>query len=142
MQNQTKQTNLEKWVKALADDKAADVKISELSIENESLKNKVKELEGRLDQLGVELKKNNDVIAAELKTKKGHWLVHNSKYTIEDVARMDLDEIVEKTKTIQMATERTFKGVKAAGMDSDRKDEGLTIGDISIVSAEAQKRGR
>jgi len=111
-------------------------------LEVEALRNEVKQLKTDKETITGELQKNNDIIAADLKTKKGEWLIRNSKYTVEDVARMTLDQIVEKTKTIQMATEKTFKSVKAAAMDSERKDEGLTIGDMSIVTAEAQKRGR
>jgi len=122
--------------------KAADVKVSELMLEVEALRNEVKQLKTDKETITGELQKNNDIIAADLKTKKGEWLIRNSKYTVEDVARMTLDQIVEKTKTIQMATEKTFKSVKAAAMDSERKDEGLTIGDMSIVTAEAQKRGQ
>ena len=89
----------------------SETKVSQLSIENESLKGQVVQLKTQIDEISKALKQANDVIEADIKGRLSTKILANSKYTVEDLSRMSVDEMKGVEKVLSLSN-TPFKGIR------------------------------
>lgn len=107
--------------------KPSDLKISELSIENAALKAQVDELTKRVEETDHALHLANDVIEADLKARLSQKIMAGSKYTIEDLSKMGVDEMKSIEQVLDMSR-GAAKGIRP-GPGHDVADMNLTVPD-------------
>ncbi len=109
-----------------ANTKPSEINISELSIRVTQLDEANKAKDAHILELEQALKQANDVIEADIKAKLSTKILANSKYTIEDISRMSVDELKGVEKILVMST-TPFKGIRPGMGASD--DSRVTVPD-------------
>ena len=130
--------------KCVAVDSApAKKSVDEVLAENVVLNQKVTALQETVDELKEQLKAANDVLEAQTKAKLISEILPRSKFTVEDLTEKSLDELQHVRATLDQARLPTYKNIHFGPVAADeRKDEGLTVGDLSDVTAQKRKAGR
>jgi hypothetical protein len=129
----------------LVDNKTAKISIDQALAENIALK---KELEGKqstIDELSKQLKAANDVLEAQSKAKLIGEILPRSSFTIEDLTAKSVEELQHVRLTLDQAKLPTYKNVRFGspyGGDEGQREDGLTVGDLSVVTEAKRKAGR
>ncbi len=103
----------------MSDEKPAESRISELSIENESLRSQVAQLKVQTDELSKALKQANDVIESDLKARLAQKILASSHYTVEDLSKMSVDELKGVEKILVMSN-APIKDIRIATVVRER----------------------
>ena len=128
--------------KGAEENKIVKATVDQIMAENESLKLMVEEKTKTIDSLTAQLKAANDLFEAQDKAKLKMEIKPRSKYSDEDLAKFSLDELRSIKVTLDNAVMSTYKNIHFGPLGADeRKDEGLTVGDLSVVT-EAKRKGR
>jgi len=124
------------------ENKLVKLSVDQVIAENISLKAKVQELEGVIDGLNVRLKSANDLLEAQTRAKLIADIKPRTRYSDEDFAKFTVDELTSIKVTLDNAKLPTYKNIHFGPISSDeRKDEGLTVGDLSVVTEAKRKQG-
>jgi len=113
---------------------AATIAQQDKAIENEQLKSANDVLTARITVLEKALDEANAVIESDIRAKKVNRLkAAGVKLKDADYAPMSLDQIdaLEKTVDLVMPTYRSVR----PGVQAKSEEEGLTVGDLSVISA-------
>jgi len=129
-------TELEKCVPV----EAPAEKVAEEALrENTQLRIKIKELKAERDGLAKQLTKANDVLEAQVRAKLEKEIKERSHFTDVHLAHMSLDELQTTRDTLTHA-KYPKKSIRPGPMGPvGDENEGLTVGDLSIVTAERRK---
>jgi hypothetical protein len=122
--------------------KAIKVTIDQVMAENLSLKQIVQDLDQTVKDLTAQLKAANDVLEAQARAKLIAEIKPRSRYSDEDLTKLSLDDLTNIKVTLDNAKMSTYKNIHFGPLGTDeRKDEGLTVGDLSVVT-EAKRKAR
>jgi hypothetical protein len=125
------------------ENKIAQMSIDQALAENEALKLKITELQTTVDDLTKQLKAANDVLEAQEKARLIREILPRSNFTVEDLDVKSPEELKEIRATLDQAKLPTYKNIHFGLIGADEKDdEGLTVGDLSVVTAAKRKAGR
>ena len=129
-------TELEKCVPV----EAPAEKVAEEALrENTQLRIKIKELKAERDGLAKQLTKANDVLEAQVRAKLEKEIKERSHFTDVHLVNMSLDELQATRDTLTHA-KYPKKSIRPGPMGPvGDENEGLTVGDLSIVTAERRK---
>ena len=118
--------------------------IDEALAENEILKQQITEKDSTIADLTAQLKEANDVLEAQTKAKMISEILPRSNFTIEDLTAKSLDELQHIRATLDQAKLPTYKNIRGFGPigSDEQKNEGLTVGDLSVVTEAKRKAGR
>lgn len=117
-----------------------ELAIEEVLAENITLKRKVADQLKTIDALTEQLKAANDVLEAQTKAKLISEILPKSTFTIEDLAAKTLNQLHNIRATLDQARYPTFKTIRPGPVAADeQKDQGLTVGDLSIPTAEKRR---
>jgi len=123
-----------------AENKIIKTSIDQVMAENESLKQIIQEQTKTIEKLTVQLKAANDMLEAQVKAKLIAEIKPRSKYSEEDLAKFSVDELKHIKTTLDYARVATYKNIHFGPLGLDEaKDEGLTVGDLSVVTAAKRK---
>lgn len=127
------------------DNKAAKISIDQALAENIALKRELDGKDSTIAELTKQLKAANDVLEAQAKAKLIGEILPRSSFTIEDLTVKSVEELQHIRVTLDQAKLPTYKNVRFgtpfAGDESQRED-GLTVGDLSVVTEAKRKAGR
>jgi hypothetical protein len=122
--------------------KAIKVTIDQVMAENLSLKQIVQDLDQTVKDLTSQLKAANDMLEAQARAKLIAEIKPRSRYSDEDFAKLSLDELSSIKVTLDNAKMPNYKNIHFGPLGTEEaKDEGLTVGDLSVV-AEAKRKQR
>jgi len=122
--------------------KAIKVTIDQVMAENLSLKQIVQDLDQTVKDLTSQLKAANDVLEAQARAKLIAEIKPRSRYSDEDFAKLSLDDLTNIKVTLDNAKMPNYKNIHFGPLGTEEaKDEGLTVGDLSVV-AEAKRKQR
>ncbi len=111
--------------------------------ENESLKIKLDAALKINDALTGQLKTANDVLEAQEKARQIREILPRSTFTHEFLSAKTPEELSEIRATLDQAKLPSYKNIHFGLIGADEKqDEGLTVGDLSVVTAAKRKEGR
>jgi hypothetical protein len=127
------------------DNKVAKISIDQALAENIALKRELDGKDSTIAELTKQLKAANDVLEAQAKAKLIGEILPRSSFTIEDLTVKSVEELQHIRVTLDQAKLPTYKNVRFgtpfAGDESQRED-GLTVGDLSVVTEAKRKAGR
>ena len=127
------------------DNKTAKISIDQALAENIALKRELDGKDSTIAELSKQLKAANDVLEAQAKAKLIGEILPRSSFTIEDLTVKSVEELQHIRVTLDQAKLPTYKNVRFgtpfAGDESQRED-GLTVGDLSVVTEAKRKAGR
>jgi hypothetical protein len=122
--------------------KAIKVTIDQVMAENLSLKQIVQELDKTVKDLTAQLKAANDMLEAQARAKLIAEIKPRSRYSDEDLTKLSLDELSSIKVTLDNAKMPNYKNIHFGPLGiAEAKDEGLTVGDLSVVT-EAKRKAR
>jgi hypothetical protein len=122
--------------------KTAKISIDEALAENETLKKERENLQGTILELTEQLKAANDVLEGQEKAKLISDILSRSSFKLDELTGKKVEDLQQIRGTLDYATAPTFKPIRfgAVGGDVTDKEKGLTVGDLSVVTAEKRKR--
>jgi hypothetical protein len=122
--------------------KAVKVTIDQVMAENLSLKQMVQELEKTVNDLTDQLKAVNDMLEAQARAKLIAEIKPRSRYSDEDLTKLSLDDLTNIKVTLDNAKMPNYKNIHFGPLGiAEAKDEGLTVGDLSVVAEAKRKQG-
>ena len=125
--------------------KTAKISIDEALAENIALKKQIGDKDNTIAELTKQLKAANDVLESQQKAKLIGEILPRSSFTIEDLTNKSVEELQHIRMTLDQAKLPTYKnirfGVVGTG-DVQEREDGLTVGDLSLVTSERRKAGR
>ena len=122
--------------------KAIKVTIDQVMAENLSLKQMVQDLDKTVNDLTDQLKAVNDMLEAQARAKLIAEIKPRSRYSDEDLTKLSLDDLTNIKVTLDNAKMPNYKNIHFGPLGiAEAKDEGLTVGDLSVV-AEAKRKQR
>ena len=108
--------------------------------ENEALRVKIRELKTERDALAKQLASANDILEAQVRGKLIREIKDRSHFTDVKLDSMSLDNLQAMRDTLLHARQPK-KSIRPGPMGPILdEDEGLTVGDLSVVAAERRKR--
>jgi len=117
--------------------------IDQALAEKAALEKKVVEMQKTIDDLTTQLKAANDLLESQAKAKLISEILPRSIFTVEDLAKKNLEELQHIRVTLDQARLPTYKNIHFGAIGADEaQDEGLTVGDLSVVTAAKRKAGR
>jgi len=126
--------------------KTAKISIDEALAELIAVKKKIEEKDNMIAELTKQLKAANDVLEAQQKAKLIGEILPRSSFTIEDLTQKSVEELQHIRMTLDQAKLPTYKNIRFGGVigtgDVQEREDGLTVGDLSLVTAERRKAGR
>jgi len=124
--------------------KTAKMSMDQVMAENVALTQKIEKMDSLITNLTNQLKEANDVLEGQEKQRLIGEILPRSTFKVDELAGKTCEELKEIRATLDMAMppkiNSTRLGVFAADL-SDR-ERGLTVGDLSVVTAEKRKRLR
>ena len=125
------------------ENKTAKISFDQAIAENAALKLEVDALKKTIEEQNKTIKELNDVLEGQLREQEIRRLLPRTNLTVEDIVGWPLDVLREKNATLDQARLPTYKNVHfgRAGVD-EKEDDGLTVGDLSVVTAAKRKAGR
>jgi len=129
-------TELEKCVPV----EAPAEKVTEEALrENTQLRAIIRELKNEREGLAKQLTKANDVLEAQVRARLEKEIRERSHFTDTHLAHMSLDELQTTRDTLTHA-KYPKKSIRPGPMGPvGDENEGLTVGDLSVVTAERRK---
>lgn len=125
------------------DNKTAKISIDLALAENIALKEELKDKNNTIAELTKQLKAANDVLESQTKAKLIGEILPRSSFTIEDLTGKSVEELQHIRMTLDQAKLPTYKNVRFAGIaGGDEKEDGLTVGDLSVVTQAKRNAGR
>jgi DNA topoisomerase VI subunit B len=108
-----------------------------VSKERDALKSKVGELAEQLDEA-------NKVLEGQEKQRLLGEILPRSTYKADELAGKTVEELKEIRATLDMAMPPKVNSVRVgvAGADLSDRERGLTVGDLSVVTAQKRKQAR
>jgi hypothetical protein len=120
--------------------KAIKVTIDQVMAENLSLKQIVQDLDKTVKDLTSQLKAVNDVLEAQARAKLIAEIKPRSRYSDEDLTKLSLDDLTNIKVTLDNAKMPNYKNIHFGPLGiAEAKDEGLTVGDLSVVTETKRK---
>ena len=114
--------------------------VDEVLAENLKLKSDLKAVKKTVDELKKQLKSANDVLEAQTKAKLIGEILPRSAFTIEDLTPKTLVDLKGIRATLDQARYPTYKTITPGPIGTDENQEnGLTVGDLSIPTANKRK---
>jgi hypothetical protein len=127
------------------DNKTVKISIDQALAENIALKRELDGKDSTIAELSKQLKAANDVLEAQAKAKLIGEILPRSSFTIEDLTVKSVEELQHIRVTLDQAKLPTYKNVRFgtpfAG-DEGQREDGLTVGDLSVVTEAKRKAGR
>jgi multidrug resistance efflux pump len=121
----------------------AQMSIDQALAEKAALENKVKDMQTTIDDLTAQLKAANNVLEAQEKSRLIREILPRSSFTVEELSKKSTEDLQEIRVTLDAAKLPTYKNIHFGPIGADEKeDEGLTVGDLSVVTAAKRKAGR
>ena len=127
------------------DNKVAKISVDQALAENEALKRELQGKDGTIAELTQQLKAANDVLEAQAKAKLIGEILPRSSFTIEDLTGKCVEELQHIRVTLDQAKLPTYKNVRFGSPyvgDEGQREDGLTVGDLSVVTEAKRKAGR
>jgi hypothetical protein len=127
------------------DNKAARISIDQALAENIALKRELDGKDSTIAELTKQLKAANDVLEAQAKAKLIGEILPRSSFTIEDLTVKSVEELQHIRVTLDQAKLPTYKNVRFGtpfSGDESQREDGLTVGDLSVVTEAKRKAGR
>jgi len=122
--------------------KTAQISVDQALAENIVLKERIKGLESTIAQLTEQLKAANDVLESQTKAKLIGEILPKSNFTIEDLAAKSVEELTQIRLTLDQAKLPTYKSIRfGVATELEDREDGLTVGDLSVVTAAKRKAG-
>jgi hypothetical protein len=122
--------------------KAVKVTIDQVMAENLSLKQIVQDLDQTVKDLTSQLKASNDMLEAQARAKLIAEIKPRSRYSDEDLTKLSLDDLTNIKVTLDNAKMPNYKNIHFGPLGTEEaRDEGLTVGDLSVVT-EAKRKAR
>ena len=125
--------------------KAARMTIDQALAENIALKRELEDREGTIAELTKQLKAANDVLESQTKAKLIGEILPRSSFTIEDLTGKSAEELQHIRLTLDQAKLPTYKNIRFGSPyaeDESQREDGLTVGDLSVVTEAKRKAGR
>jgi hypothetical protein len=120
--------------------KAIKVTIDQVMAENLSLKQIVQDLDQTVKDLTSQLKAANDMLEAQARAKLIAEIKPRSRYSDEDLTKLSLDDLSNIKVTLDNAKMPNYKNIHFGPLGiAEAKDEGLTVGDLSVVTESKRK---
>ena len=113
--------------------------------ENIALKRELEDKEGTIAELTKQLKAANDVLESQTKAKLIGEILPRSSFTIEDLTGKSAEELQHIRLTLDQAKLPTYKNIRFGSPyaeDESQREDGLTVGDLSVVTEAKRKAGR
>ena len=126
---------------ALPPNPNAKVNIDQIIAEKAALENRVTEMQKTIDSLTAQLQSANDVLQAQAKEKLVRDILPRSNYTVEDLAVKSIEDLQDIKFTLDQVKLPTYKNIHFGSRGADEKEDGLTVGDLSVVTAAKRKAG-
>lgn len=125
------------------ENKTAQISIDQALAENETLKKSLAEKDVMIGELTNQLKAANDVLEGQTKAKLIGEILPRSSFTIEDLSAKSAEELQHIRVTLDQAKLPTYKNVRFGSpcAGDEQSNDGLTVGDLSIVTAKRKKGG-
>ena len=128
--------------KGAEENKIVKATVDQIMAENISLKLMVADLNKTIDSLTAKLNAANDLFEAQTRAKLIAEIKPRSRYSDEDFAKFSLDELRSIKVTLDNAKMSNYKNIHFGPLGAEEaKDEGLTVGDLSVVT-EAKRKQR
>jgi len=127
------------------DNKVAKISIDQALAENIALKRELDGKDSTIAELTKQLKAANDVLEAQAKAKLIGEILPRSSFTIEDLTVKSVEELQHIRVTLDQAKLPTYKNVRFGtpfSGDESQREDGLTVGDLSVVTEAKRKAGR
>ena len=126
------------------DNKTAKISIDQALAENIALKKELETKDTTIAELTKQLKAANDVLESQTKAKLIGEILPRSSFTIEDLTGKSAEELQHIRVTLDQAKLPTYKSVRFGGVPcvGDEREDGLTVGDLSVVTEAKRKAGR
>jgi hypothetical protein len=126
-----------------AKNKVAQISIDQALAENITLKKELEGKDGMIAELTKQLKAANDVLEGQTKAKLIGEILPRSSFTIEDLSAKSVEELQHIRVTLDQAKLPTYKSVRfgSPSVGDEQSNDGLTVGDLSIVTAKRMKGG-
>lgn len=121
-------------------EKPAEKVAQEAIRENEQLRAKIRALQTEKGELAKQLATANDILEAQVRGNLEREIKQVSHLTDVKLASMSLDDL-QRTRDTLLVAKHPRKSIRPGPMGPALdEDEGLTVGDISVVTAERRKR--
>jgi hypothetical protein len=127
------------------DNKTAKISIDQALAENIALKKELETKDNTIAELTKQLKAANDVLEGQTKAKLIGEILPRSSFTIEDLSAKSVEELQHIRLTLDQAKLPTYKNVRFGtpyARDEGQREDGLTVGDLSVVTEAKRKAGR
>lgn len=125
------------------ENKTVKMSMDEVLAVNTSLTKSNAEKDGIIKDLTTQLKEANDFLESQDKARLIGDILPRSQFKIEDLAKKSVDELKNIRLTLDQAIPPKVNSVRygvSTGDIADR-ERGLTVGDLSVVTAAKRKQG-
>jgi hypothetical protein len=121
--------------------KTAKQSMDAVMAENVALKQQIGEKDGMIADLTGQLKEANDVLEGQEKQRLIGEILPRSSFKVDELAGKTVDELKNIRATLDVAKLPKVNSVRAGVFAADVSDreKGLTVGDLSVVTAAKRK---
>jgi hypothetical protein len=127
------------------ENKTAKISIDQALAENIAVKKELEARDNTIAELTKQLKAANDVLEGQTKAQLIGEILPRSSFTIEDLSARSVEELQHIRVTLDQAKLPTYKNVRFGSPyagDEGQREDGLTVGDLSVVTEAKRKAGR
>ena len=121
--------------------KAAKMTMDQALAENVALKMQISEKDALITDLTAQLQEANDVLESQEKQRLVSEILPRSSFKPDELANKTIEELKSIRATLDQAKLPKVNSVRFGVMAADVSDRsmGLTVGDLSVVTAEKRK---
>ena len=121
--------------------KAAKMTMDQALAENVALKMQISEKDALITDLTAQLQEANDVLESQEKQRLVSEILPRSSFKPDELAGKTIEELKSIRATLDQAKLPKVNSVRFGVMAADVSDRamGLTVGDLSVVTAEKRK---
>jgi len=125
------------------ENKTVKMSMDEALAENTSLKKRISEKDEIIKDLTTQLKQANDFLESQDKARLIGDILPRSQFKIEDLAKKTPEELKNIRLTLDQAIPPKVNSVRygISSADVADRERGLTVGDLSVVTAAKRKQG-
>jgi hypothetical protein len=118
--------------------------MDQIMADNVALKTQVTEKDALITDLAKQLKEANDVLEGQEKQRLIGEILPRSSFKVDELAGKKAEELKEIRATLDMAMPPKVNSVRFGVQPGDISDreKGLTVGDLSFVTAQKRKAAR
>ena len=121
--------------------KTAKVSMDELLVENEQMRHVIAEKDSIIADLTKQLQEANNILEGQQKSKLISEIIGRSNFKMDDLIGKSVEDLQNIRATLEQAVYPKVNSVRYGVLAADVSDRelGLTVGDLSIVTAQKRK---